>query len=277
MYRYGDDYADGPRRPRPLQRPIPYRLHDEYGPGGPGRPDRPGGWEGAGYRDPRRAEWPTGQRRPRRRRWDGSGGSGAVDRIRAADIMTARPASVTPDTKLSEVAARMRDLDVGVIPVVDGPDSGTLVGVITDRDIVVRAAAEGKDVRKETVRDHMTEEVRTVREDATVREIFSVMKRDRVRRVPVVDDDGRLAGIVAQADLAVDYAGLDTRREAEVEEVIERISEPAAPRRGWRAAQRYDEGFAPVQELGDRIRQGWDSVRRSARHMLDRGYDRGWR
>jgi CBS domain-containing protein len=80
------------------------------------------------------------------------------------------------------------------------------------------------------VRDYMTRDVATVSESHSVRDVFSVMKREQVRRVPVTDREGRLVGIIAQADLAVDYAGLDLEREREVEEVIERISEPARPR-----------------------------------------------
>lgn len=159
----------------------------------------------------------------------------------AADVMTRGPEALTPESTLVEAAKRMRDLDVGIIPVVDDADSFRLRGVITDRDIAVRAAAEGKDMKKARVGEYMTREVDTVREMDRVSAVFDVMKRARVRRVPVTDGAGRLVGIIAQADLAVNYAGLDRRREAEVEEVIERISEhggPRAPRRG----RGYDRG-----------------------------------
>jgi predicted transcriptional regulator len=76
------------------------------------------------------------------------------------------------------------------------------------------------------VSDYMTEQVETVNKNDSLRDVFNVMKREQVRRVPVTDREGRLVGIIAQADLAVDYAGLDLQRETEVEEVIERISEP---------------------------------------------------
>jgi CBS domain-containing protein len=159
----------------------------------------------------------------------------------AADVMTRGPEALTPESTLVEAAKRMRDLDVGIIPVVDDADSFRLRGVITDRDIAVRAAADGKDMKKARVGEYMTREVDTVREMDRVSAVFDVMKRARVRRVPVTDGAGRLVGIIAQADLAVSYAGLDRRREAEVEEVIERISEhggPRAPRRG----REYDRG-----------------------------------
>lgn len=208
------------------------------------------------------------------------GGRGDADRVRAADIMTRNPDTVTPDTSLADVAVRMRDLDVGIIPVVSDEGDDRLVGVITDRDIVVRAAAEGKDVKKTKVGDHMTSEVETVDERASVRDVFSVMKREQVRRVPVTDDGGRLVGIIAQADLAVDYAGLDLQRETEVEEVLERISEPARPAWGGRpygGGMRYDYSYGGERDMGDRLREGWDTVRRGARNLINRGYDRGWR
>jgi CBS domain-containing protein len=152
------------------------------------------------------------------------GGSDS-DRIRAWQIMTEDPTAVTADTTLAVAAQLMRELDVGVIPVVDDDEGGRLVGVITDRDMVVRALADGKD-GKATVGDHMTAEVTTVAPGDSVHDVLDVMKHERVRRVPVTDADGRLVGIISQADLAVSYAGLDIEREAEVEEAIERISEP---------------------------------------------------
>lgn len=212
------------------------------------------------------------------------GPSGDVDSVRAAEIMTRNPEAVLPDTPLLEVARRMRDLDVGVIPVVDDADSFRLRGVVTDRDIAIRAAAEGKDMKKTPVREVMSANPETVSEHAHVRDVFSVMKRARVRRVPVVDDQERLVGIIAQADLAVNYAGLDLQRETEVEEVIERISEPARPRWGRDGAPADGRGrtprrFAPAMDidLPDRVRSGWRTLRREARELMGRGYDRGWR
>ena len=175
---------------------------------------------------------------PRAGRYDegfGPGGGARVsdaDRICAWQIMTEDPEAVTPDTTLADVSRTMRELDVGIIPVVRGEGDRTLLGVITDRDIVVRALAEGKD-GSATVRDHMTTEVSTVGRNDTVHDVLDVMKRERVRRVPVCDEGGRLIGIIAQADLAVSYAGLDLQRESEVEETIERISEPVHRGRSW--------------------------------------------
>lgn len=151
----------------------------------------------------------------------------AALRIRASDIMTPDPRTVTPRSTLADAARLMAELDVGILPVVDGPETLALVGVVTDRDLAVRGLAQGRDGGA-PVAECMTAPVATVQPAASIREVFDLMKRERVRRVPVTDAEGRLVGIIAQADLAVHYAGLDVEREREVEEVIERISEPGA-------------------------------------------------
>lgn len=177
--------------------------------------------------------------RPARGRYDRGYGQGQqgrssdADRVRASQIMTEDPETVTPDTKVADVAKKMRDLDVGIIPVVDNEENRRLQGVITDRDLTVRVLAEGKD-GKMKVSDCMSTDLEAVNKNDTVRHILDVMKRERVRRLPVTDRDGRLVGIIAQADLVVDYAGLNRQRETEVEEAIERVSEPAGPGRGGR-------------------------------------------
>lgn len=202
-----------------------------YGPPRPKGYDR-GGLEGRGGRGMGRGGQDAGRQRA---------GSDA-DRILAWQIMTEDPTTVTADTTLAVAAQLMRELDVGVIPVVDDDEGGRLAGVITDRDMVVRALAEGKG-GKETVGDHMSADVTSVAPGDSVRDVLDVMKHERVRRVPVTDDDGRLVGIISQADLAVSYAGLDVVRETEVEEAIERISEPRGYRdgasHGVRGSRRY--------------------------------------
>jgi CBS domain-containing protein len=156
--------------------------------------------------------------------------------MRASELMTENPQCVTPDTTLTDVARKMRELNVGIIPVVDDMQTRRLQGVITDRDIAVRAVADGKE-GSTRVSECMTTDVETVNKNDSVREVLNVMERDQVRRVPVTDREGRLVGIIAQADLAVDFAGDDPRREEMVEETIQRISEPARPRRSGMAAQ----------------------------------------
>lgn len=177
--------------------------------------------------DPSRERADYGRRGEMRRGGDGRS-------VCAAEIMTVNPEVVTPDTTLAEAARKMREIDVGILPVVDNLDDRHLQGVITDRDIAIRAVAEGKSGRAK-VRSFMTTEVSACHPGDRVRELLHVMEREQVRRVPITDHAGSLVGIVAQADLAVDYAGIDRDREIRVEEAIGRISAPARPRRGGTA------------------------------------------
>lgn len=161
-------------------------------------------------------------------------------RTRAAELMTENPECVTPDATLADVARRMRDLDVGIIPVVEDMEGRRLRGVITDRDITVRAVAEGKD-GKAKVADCMTSRVETVNKNDPVTQVLDLMSREQVRRVPVTDREGRLVGIIAQADLALDY-GDTPRQDMRVEKTIERISEPTGNRGGMAARGRGRQG-----------------------------------
>ncbi|MGI9189654.1 MAG: CBS domain-containing protein [Longimicrobiaceae bacterium] len=230
--RYGYDSGYGGMRSD--ARPRSWR--DFPGEGGwygerPGYPDRELAAQGSRFRERDGGYEPRGPRYGPPFAGHSRGALPDADRVRAAEIMTRDPETVTPDAMVADVARKMRQLNVGIIPVVDGDDTTQLRGVVTDRDLAVRVLAEGGDGTVK-VSECMSEEVATVDRFDTVHDIFNVMKRERVRRVPVTDGQGRLVGIVAQADLAVNYAGLDLQRETEVEEVLERISEPAAPRRG---------------------------------------------
>ena len=138
-------------------------------------------------------------------------------------VMTRDPQCVTEQDKLQDVARLMLDCDCGALPVVG--ENERLIGMITDRDIVVRVIAEGRDCSQATVKDAMTTEAHSVREGDSLESVFRVMSEKKVRRVPVVDENKRVIGIVAQADLA-----LDTSRDREVGKTVERISEPERPR-----------------------------------------------
>ena len=118
----------------------------------------------------------------------------------ARDIMTPAPACCTASMTLDEVAKMMVQNDCGEIPVVDPSDR--VIGVITDRDIVCRVVAEGKNPVGYTADTCMTQPVVTVREDAPIDEIVSTMEKHQIRRLPVVNDGGCCAGIISQADLA---------------------------------------------------------------------------
>lgn len=170
------------------------------------------------------------------------------DRVRASEIMTENPEALTPDATLAEAARKMRDLDVGIIPIVDSPQSRRLRGVVTDRDIAVRAVAEGKDVNTTKVSEVMTTEVETCNKNDSVDDILRVMQREQVRRVPITDREGRLVGIVAQADVAVDYMGERPEGKREVARTLRQISEPAEPERGARGAAMQARGRGGAQQ-----------------------------
>jgi CBS domain-containing protein len=144
--------------------------------------------------------------------------------MKAREIMTSNPSVVTPDEPVSRAAEIMRELDVGRVPVVDDRSSMRLQGVITDRDLAIRCVAEKHDAGC-PVRNHMTtEHIDTVRPDTDVNEVMQTMEREQVRRIPVVNDDAQLTGIIAQADVALRLGGREPKK---VAEVVERVSEPA--------------------------------------------------
>lgn len=140
--------------------------------------------------------------------------------MKAKEIMTKRPKCVTPDTPLREAARLMKEQDVGVLPVVDRDGSDRLVGIVTDRDIAIRHVAEGHDSSSCPVREAMTSNVRTAREDDDIDHVMDLMGKEQVRRIPVVDERGDLVGIVAQADIV-----RDARDDKKAERTIEKISE----------------------------------------------------
>jgi CBS domain-containing protein len=120
----------------------------------------------------------------------------------AKDLMTSDPALVSADDSITNAALLMRTRGIGILPVVDDLSSRRLVGVITDRDIVVRhvALSHGPSAR---VRDQMTRlPITTVSPDSPLSEVTQRMTRSQVRRLPVVDDNGVVLGVIAQADLA---------------------------------------------------------------------------
>ena len=138
------------------------------------------------------------------------------------EVMTERPRAVTPETTVSEAARLMKSDDIGSLPILDGEQ---LAGMVTDRDIVIRAIAEGKDPRGMPVREVASPNLVTVHADEDLSSALQLMASEQVRRLPVVDDDGRLVGILAQADVAVEA------KEKAVGEMVEEISKsPTGPR-----------------------------------------------
>jgi len=146
-------------------------------------------------------------------------GKSAVSRMRCSEIMTRDVRTAARETTLRDVAVMMRDGDMGSVPVVD---DGRLIGIVTDRDIVVRCVADGRDTST-PVSEAMTTEIFSVKPDDFAFEAVRLMGDKQVRRVAVVSEDGKLAGIISMADVA-----LETEDELEIAETLEEISSGSA-------------------------------------------------
>jgi len=133
-----------------------------------------------------------------------------------SEVMTSDPRTVTADSSVAEAARLMRDEDTGIAPITEGE---RLVGVITDRDIAIAVVAEGKDPQSTKVTEIAARDLVTIDPQQELDEALRLMAQHQVRRLPVVEEDGKLVGILAQADIA---------RHADPErtgEVVEEISE----------------------------------------------------
>jgi CBS domain-containing protein len=119
--------------------------------------------------------------------------------MKVRDVMTEDVATASPDTTLEEIATMMKNEDTGAIPIVEDDE---LVGIITDRDIVIRCVAEGKDPSEVSADDILTDDLDTVDPNTDVEEALDIMGRRQIRRLPVVED-GSLVGMVSIGDLAV--------------------------------------------------------------------------
>jgi CBS domain-containing protein len=138
-------------------------------------------------------------------------------------IMTPKPECVSPEISLQDAARKMRNLDVGPLPICD---NDRLAGMITDRDIVVRAVAEGRNPQTTKVREVMTEEAVYCFEDQDIEDAARTMQERQIRRLLVLNRNKRLVGIVSLGDLATESG--DTQQSGEV---LQDISEPAMPHR----------------------------------------------
>lgn len=137
------------------------------------------------------------------------------------EIMTSDVACATADTKLVEIAKMMVDCDCGEIPIVKSLQDKTVIGVVTDRDIVCRTLGKGLNPMDLTVKDCMTTEVFTADYDMTVEDCIAIMREHLIRRLPVVDENNKLCGMVSQADL-VKYV------EDDAIELIQDVSQPSS-------------------------------------------------
>jgi len=146
--------------------------------------------------------------------------SGGGSRRSARDVMTANPTTVSEKDSIRDAARIMASEDTGVVPVVDGRK---VIGIVTDRDIVVRFVAEGKDPANAKVNECMTKSVRSVKEDTPVTEVLSMMSSAQIRRVPVVNASDELVGIVSIGDIST-----ETNQDSKVGNTIEQISQGPA-------------------------------------------------
>jgi CBS domain-containing protein len=140
--------------------------------------------------------------------------------MRVREIMTENPVYGVRETNLQEIAQMMVEYDCGSIPVVENQNTLRPIGVVTDRDIVCRIVAEGLNPLEMTASDCMSSPVVTVTPETSVEECGQLMENHQVRRIPVVDQNGSICGMVAQADLA-----LNAPKQVTVE-VIQEVSEP---------------------------------------------------
>jgi CBS domain-containing protein len=141
--------------------------------------------------------------------------------MKLRDIMSADVEVVGPEATLAEAAEKMRQLNVGILPVCDGD---TLLGVLTDRDITIRGVAAGADATTMTVQQTMTQDLVYCFDDQDIRAAATLMEDKQLRRLVILDRHKKLVGIVSLGDLAI-----ETANERLAGEVLERVSEPIHP------------------------------------------------
>ena len=141
---------------------------------------------------------------------------------KCSDVMTSDLTCCLPDDTVHVVAQSMKTQDVGAMPVIDSHDEKRLIGIVTDRDLALKVVAENRDARKTKVEDVMSRKMVVCKTDDSWQIALDAMAQHQLRRIPVVDQAGRLAGIIAQADVA-------TRIEqpAATAKVVEEISRAA--------------------------------------------------
>jgi CBS domain-containing protein len=140
------------------------------------------------------------------------------------EIMTPKPEVIPPDARIADAAKKMKECDVGAVPVCDGDK---LCGMITDRDITVRAVAEGRDPRETKVEEAMTKEIVYCFEDEDYEEAARIMREHQIRRLPVLNRQKRLVGIVSLGDVSL--KGDD---DSVTSDTVEGVSSPTGSGRG---------------------------------------------
>lgn len=138
------------------------------------------------------------------------------------EIMTKNPEIISVNTSLREAAIKMKDLDVGILPVEEQDHS--IAGILTDRDIAIRAVAAKEDLSKVSVKDIMSRDVITCPEDSDIQAAVNVMEENKVRRLIITDKSGRLSGIISLGDIAEGVEDICLGGE-----VLRRVSEHGHP------------------------------------------------
>ncbi len=121
---------------------------------------------------------------------------------KCSDLMTKKPASALPSDKVAKVARLMKSKDIGSVPIIDSKETKKLVGMVTDRDLALRIVAKGLDCKSTTAEEVMTRKVVTCQAGDKLQKALDAMSEHQLRRIPVVDKDGGLVGMIAQADVA---------------------------------------------------------------------------
>ena len=142
--------------------------------------------------------------------------------MRVKEIMSKELACCTPETSLQEVSKMMLQKDCGCIPVCETTNGRHVIGVVTDRDIVLRTIAAGLNPLQMTARDCMSHPVATVQQEDKIETAMDLMEENQIRRIPVVDSQGCCCGMLAQADLALHV------QQAMTGELVQEVSKPGA-------------------------------------------------
>lgn len=139
---------------------------------------------------------------------------------KCSEVMTRNPVSVRPDDTVVSVARLMKEKDIGPVPIVENNDSKKLIGIVTDRDLAIHVVAEGRDPNTTRVADVMSTDLITCRADEEIESALNAMSTNQLRRIPVVDGNSNLVGIIAQADIATRM-----NKPEKTGEVVKEISE----------------------------------------------------
>lgn len=156
-----------------------------------------------------------------------------------ADVMTRGVRTMRPDDNLVAASQAMEELNIGAVPVCDGE---RLVGMVTDRDVVVRGVAQEADLRQCKLSEIMSAHVRTVREDDDIQDVLREMSQAKVRRLPVVDRNDRLVGIVSLGDIAAKQVQTAPQGQHQVGQSLREISDPSEPDRSHQSQASGQQG-----------------------------------